>query len=76
VNYQRCDDCGQRYTVGDWPYCPHGKPYGMMTFVPYFDEHICEEGAWVTSLAQRRRLMKENNFDYRGLKVGMPRCEV
>ena len=21
-----CDSCGERYEVGDWPFCPHGKP--------------------------------------------------
>lgn len=23
-----CDACGQAYTVGDWPFCPHGRYCG------------------------------------------------
>lgn len=26
--YILCEKCGQPYTTGDWPYCPHGKPHG------------------------------------------------
>lgn len=76
----KCDLCGKELKVGDWPFCPHpstAEGMGMLgKFSPYFDEHVSHSGAWVTSLAQRKRLMKENALDYRGKKVGMPGCEV
>ena len=25
-----CPDCHQSYGVGDWPWCPHGVPYGSV----------------------------------------------
>jgi hypothetical protein len=44
----------------------------MQTFVPYWDEHVADKPVWVTSLAQRKGLMKAGGWDYRGLKPGMP----
>ena len=73
---ERCEKCGKEYAIGEWPFCPHGVGHGTQTFVPYFDEHVSEKGEWVTSLAQRWRLMRENHMDYRGKKVGMPGCMV
>lgn len=72
----KCENCGHIVSIGEWPFCPHGTPNGMMTFKPYFDEHISEKGEWITSWAQRRRLMKINNMAYRGVKRGMPRQEI
>lgn len=76
-----CEKCGRKLIVGDWPFCPHPNVHvegmGMLgKFSPYFDEHVSKEGAWVTSLADRRRLMKENRMDYKGKKVGDPGCMV
>ncbi len=77
-----CDKCGSEVAIGDWPYCPHGAMgHGMLgEFAPYWDEHVAPSGDprghYVTSLAQRWRLMRENNCHYAGKKVGMPRCEV
>ncbi len=71
-----CDDCGNSYKIGEWPYCPHGVPHGMMTFRPYWDEHVTGSPVYVTSLAQRRELMRRNQMDYRGKAVGMPGCEI
>ena len=31
----RCDKCKKRVAVGDWPYCPHGKPSPSKGFEPY-----------------------------------------
>lgn len=78
MNRTSCEHCGCEYGIGDWPYCPHDRAgHGMLgKFQPYWDEHICPEGAWITSLAERRRIMRERNLDYHGLKVGMPGCEV
>lgn len=73
-----CTSCGKVRTPGDWPACPHSRQIdGMLgKFQPYFDEHISERGEWITSLAQRKRLMRINKLDYKGKKVGMPRCMV
>lgn len=24
----KCEACGNPYSIGDWPFCPHGKPHG------------------------------------------------
>lgn len=72
----QCAQCGERYEIGDWPFCPHGKPVTQPPFKPYWDEHVSTKPVYVESLAQRRRLMRQNRFDYRGKKVGMPGCEV
>jgi len=26
----RCETCGHRLVVGDWPYCPHGTAHGTV----------------------------------------------
>lgn len=60
-----CPDCGHLRGIGLWPACPHGTPRGMQTFAPYWDEHVAPEPVWVTSLAQRKKLMRQNKMDYR-----------
>jgi hypothetical protein len=71
-----CVNCGIEYRIGEWPFCPHGFPVEHRPFVPYFDEHIVEGGAWITSHRDRVRLNKQNNQDFAGRPVGMPGCEV
>lgn len=72
----KCGFCDKWYGIGDWPLCPHDKPQSYHPFKPYLDEHIADKPVYVESVAQRRRLMKQNSCDYRGKKVGMPGCEV
>lgn len=62
-----CDDCGEIRYCGDWPVCPHGsgKSFGEQPLEPYFDEHITEKGAWITTRGQRAQIMRENNLEYR-----------
>lgn len=76
-----CEECGKFLEVGDWPLCPHeratGAEIGMLgQFATRYDEHVCPEGAVITSLADRKKLMKQNNLHERGKKVGMPGCEI
>lgn len=66
-----CLTCGHRFKVGDWPFHdvstpgdPHGRPHGMHDFHAYMDENLGPEPILVTSLAQRKRLMREQNLDY------------
>ena len=33
-NTTKCSTCEKEYEVGDWPYCPHGKP----SYKPIGDE--------------------------------------
>ena len=71
----KCDECGKELRIGDWPFCPHGRIEGTLfrERAPYYDYGL---DARITSLAQKRRLMKEANADYRQVGQGMPGCEV
>lgn len=73
---ETCPDCEKTYEIGEWPYCPHGIPDGMMMFHPFWAYHMTEDPVYVTSWAHKKRLMKENRLDYSGKRVGMPGCEV
>jgi len=71
-----CEKCGRFWTIGDWPWCPHGKPIPIHPFKPYFDEHISPEGAYLTSHYQRNKIMRQNDADYRPVGQGNPNCEI
>ena len=74
---ETCDKCGKQYTVGQWPYCPHGTGLGMLgRFAPYIEHNITHEPIEITSLAQRNRLMKEHKLEHRSPKVGRKGCEL
>ena len=47
-----CDPCRGSATFGEDP------------IRPYFDEHVCPEGAHITTRAERRRIMAENKLEY------------
>jgi hypothetical protein len=70
-----CDECGKELKIGDFPFCPHGRMEAPLfrERPPYYDHGL---DAWITSLGQKRRLMKEANADYRQVGQGMPGCEV
>ena len=73
----KCNDCGTKLEIGMWPFCPdHGYPVGHHPFVAYWDDHIVPGGAYVTSHYQRKKLLKSNNSDFKGRRIGMPGCEV
>jgi hypothetical protein len=58
MNTEKCSECGQEYTFGDWPLCPHGSPHGMHTFKPYIDYHMLDHPVEITSWAQRQTLAR------------------
>lgn len=61
-----CVECGKQRLCGDWPICPHIKGNGgQQPIEPYFDEHITTEGVWITSRSQRRKIMDQNELEYR-----------
>jgi hypothetical protein len=47
-----CDPCRGSATFGDDP------------IQPYFDEHICQGGAMITTRGERRAIMARNHLDY------------
>ena len=57
-----CDQCGQPITVGDWPFCPHGRsalravgddiPGGMVL------ENLGHEPVTVYSHTERKAIMR------------------
>jgi Fe-S-cluster-containing dehydrogenase component len=53
-----CESCNKRVQIGDWPLCPHGKPHGMMTFIPYTDYMAGDKPIEVTSWKERQNLFK------------------
>ena len=78
----RCDQCGQEYRIGEWPYCPHGRPMGMLSdFRGYYDEYSFPEPVQITSLGQKRQLMRMNGLIERepprkgDISARIDRCE-
>lgn len=61
-----CEKCGKELAVGQWPWCPHAdaRQFGEEPIQPYWDEHVCPEGAHITTRAERRRIMSQNNLEY------------
>ena len=62
-----CNDCGVIRYCGDWPICPHGDgtKFGEEPLEPYFDEHICEGGAYITTRGQRSAIMRREYLEFR-----------
>ena len=59
MNTVICSECGAEYRIGDWPYCNHGRPHGNLhDFKAYVDFNIADEPVEITSLAQKKRLLK------------------
>lgn len=61
-----CEKCGHEMRIGEWPYCPHqdARTFGEEPIQPYWDEHVCPEGAQITTRAERRRIMAKGNLEY------------
>jgi hypothetical protein len=59
-----CPKCNTPYTAPMSPLCRdfHQAPQAYHVFTAYFDIGL---GVEITSLAQRKRIMKENHMDYR-----------
>lgn len=63
-----CESCGKTYTVGEWPWCPHGFGNNLEEpLEPYVDDNLTADpgGVEITTRSQRRQLMKEKGFEYR-----------
>lgn len=71
----KCDDCGKEFSIGEWPFCPHGYPSKGTTspFIPYFDIGL---GQQINTQAERWSHMRKLKCDYRGSKMGTKGCEV
>ena len=59
---ERCEACGQRIGIGDWPYCPHGQVVPVKGFEPRFDVGLGRE---VTGWGDVRQAMREQHLDFR-----------
>lgn len=80
---EQCERCGQVVEIGQWPFCPHGKPTVAATaaFAAYFDIGLGQE---IRSAGDRRAAMREgttfkgrkHRLEFKGRKVGMPGCEI
>jgi len=57
-----CPKCHQALTVGEWPFCPHGKPEGFNIIGDETDiwvENMGKHPRHFRSKAEHRRTMKE-----------------
>lgn len=63
----KCTECDKTLTIGDWPFCPHGKTLKRKPFQPYFDHQLGRE---ITSLADRWRAHRELGVTEGGFSVG------
>lgn len=54
-----CDACGKLVEIGEWPYCPHGVPGGMLgEYKAHWEDNLGPNPVWVTSLAQKQALLR------------------
>jgi len=63
----KCDDCGEHYAIGEWPWCPHGTGRSRNAFqeFPYKTKNLTADGSEVevTSGAHERALMQQYERD-------------
>jgi hypothetical protein len=72
-----CEKCGTHYTIGDWPFCPHGRPSGTVVSDSIRGgqtiENLGPDPVRVYSETQRRQIMKERGLvDYVRHRPGSP----
>ena len=61
-----CEECGVELRVGLWPWCPHEESrFRVDAFEPYFDTDLTADGVWISSAAQRRKIMDRDGLDYK-----------
>lgn len=46
--HEPCEACGQIVHVGEWPFCPHGKPYGTA-----IDDQLAGGPQWIENLGDQ-----------------------
>lgn len=52
---EHCENCGAAFTVGEWPFCPHGEAYKTKGFEPYFDVAL---GVQVNTPGDRNKALR------------------
>jgi hypothetical protein len=63
---ETCRECGKEYGIGEYPFCPHGLPQGLgPAFRAYLDEINFDRPIEITSLGQKRQLMKAYGLEER-----------
>ena len=72
-----CDKCGHDIQIGQWPYCKGsqsdhlGPIHGFEDPIePYIDENLCKEPEEIRTRGERRKIMAQNNIEYRPRKPG------
>ena len=62
----RCDECGKELEIGDFPFCPHGRPfYEHHPFIGFWDNNIAEQPVYIESDRQREKLMRAGGLAVR-----------
>jgi hypothetical protein len=71
---EKCEKCGAEVEIGEWPYCPHGKPtlYVSHSYYDYTLRETVNSGPG----GRRAQLMKERKLEFLSPKIGMPGCEI
>jgi hypothetical protein len=57
-----CAVCGELFTVGDYPFCPHEPVMVSYPFKPYYDLGL---GAHVSSVAERETIRKRLGLEWK-----------
>jgi hypothetical protein len=72
-----CEKCGHDIQIGQWPYCKGstadhiGPIHGFEDpLEPYVDEHIAKHPVEIRTRGERRKLMAQQNIEYRKPKPG------
>lgn len=56
-----CESCGRVVHIGDFPFCPHGRPLvRYRPFKKFFDRRL---GKFIDSPSQWNRILKEGNWE-------------
>lgn len=61
----RCDECGKELEIGDFPFCPHGRPLEHHPFIAFWDNNIAERPVYIESDRQREKLMRQGGLAVR-----------
>ncbi len=53
-----CDVCQKPITIGEWPFCPHGRAQASKGFEEYIDWNISDQPVRITTPGDRRKHLK------------------
>lgn len=68
-----CETCGKDYTIGEWPYCPHGTGLGGYdAFDPVTDDMIAADPITFGNRGERSRYMDRNGIVVKDLSERKP----